>query len=103
MGHIRKNDQVYITTGKDKGKMGKVIRVFPQEERVIVENINIMKKAKRRTQQNQQGGFVEIESAIHVSNVMLFDKKAGKPTRVTFKVGKDGKKQRLSKKTGEVI
>lgn len=100
---IKKNDQVMVIAGKDKGKAGKVLKVFPEEQRVIVENINIMKKAQRRTQENQQGGFLEVESPIHISNVMLLDKKVNKPTRFGVKVLKDGSKVRISKKSEEVI
>ena len=100
---IKKNDQVIVVAGKDKGKTGKVLRVFPKDQRVIVENINMVKKAKRRTQQDQQGGFVEIEVPIHISNVMLMDKKTNKPTRFGVSILKDGSRVRISKKSGEVI
>ncbi len=100
---IKKNDIVYVIAGKDKGKTGKVLRVFPKKNRVIVENINIVKKARRRTQQDQQGGWVEIEAPIHISNVMLLDKKTNKPTRFGVSILKDGTKVRISKKSGEVI
>ena len=70
--HVRKNDVVQVMTGKDKGKNGKVLRVFPKKQRAIVEHINLVKKAQRKTQQNQQGGFVEIEASVHLSNLMLF-------------------------------
>lgn len=103
MLHIRKNDQVVVIAGKDKGKTGKVLRVFPQAKRVVVENINMVKKAQRKTQQNQQGGFVEIEVPVHISNVMLLDKKTNKPTRVGTSVLKDGSKVRISKRSGEAI
>ncbi len=100
---IKKNDIVYVIAGKDKGKTGKVLRVFPKKNRLIVENINIVKKARRRTQQDQQGGWVEIEAPIHISNVMLLDKKTNKPTRFGVSILKDGTKVRISKKSGEVI
>jgi len=100
---IRKNDQVVVIVGKDKGKTGKVLRVFPLEAKAIVENINKVKKAQRRTQQNQKGGFVEIERPIHLSNIMLLDKKTNKPTRFGIKILKDGSRVRVSKESGEVI
>ena len=103
MLHIRKDDQVVIITGKDKGKTGKVLRVFPELSTVLVEHINKYKKAQRKTQQNQKGGFVEIERPIHVSNVMLVDKKTNKPTRFRASILQDGAKVRLSKSSQEVI
>jgi large subunit ribosomal protein L24 len=103
MLHIRKNDQVMVIAGKDKGKTGRVIRIFPQANRALVENINLVKKAKRRTQQDQQGGLVDIEMSIHLSNLMLIDKKTNKPTRYGASLGKDGLKLRVSKKSNEVI
>ena len=100
---IRKNDQVKVIAGKDKGKVGKVIAIFPARNKAIVESINMVKKARRRTQENQEGGFVDIEAPIHLSNIMLIDKKTNKPTRYGISVLKDGRKQRISKKSGEVI
>lgn len=103
MLRIKKNDKVIVIAGKDRGKMGKILRVYPKANRVVVEKINIIKKAKRRTQQDQQGGFVELESPIHVSNVMLVDKKTNQPTRFGISVLKDGTKVRISKKSGEAV
>ena len=103
MLRIKKDDKVVVIVGKDKSKTGKVLRVFPVNERILVEGINIVKKAKRKTQQDQQGGFVEIEAPLHVSNVMLVDKKTNKPTRYGASILKDGTKVRISKKSGEVI
>ena len=100
---IKKNDQVVIIAGKDKGKTGKVLKVIPKTQKAIVENANIVKKAKRKTQQDQQGGFLEIEAPIHLSNLMLLDKKTNKPTRFGISILKDGSKVRISKKSGEVI
>lgn len=100
---IKKNDQVFVIAGKDKGKTGKVLRVFPKDRRVIVENINMVKKARRKTQQDQQGGISEIESPINISNIMLLDKKTNQPTRFSVSILKDGSKVRISKKSGEVI
>ena len=103
MLRIKKNDKVMIITGKDKGKTGKVMRVFPQQEKVVVEKLNIVKKARRKTQQDQQGGFLEIEAPVHISNVMLVDKKTNQPTRFGVNVLKDGTKVRVSKRSGEII
>lgn len=103
MYRIRKNDVVYVTAGKDKGKTGKVLHVLPKKERAVVENINIVKKAQRKTQENQQGGFVEIEAPIHLSNLMVMDKKTNKPSRIGVIVGKDGVKKRISRKSGEAL
>ena len=103
MFRIRKNDQVMVIAGKDKGKTGKVLSVLPSQQRAVVENINLVKKARRRTQQNQQGGFVDIEAPIHLSKIMLMDKKTNKPSRFRVSILKDGSKERISKKSGEVI
>ena len=103
MLRIRKDDQVMVITGSNKGKTGKVLNVFPQVNRVIIEHVNVVKKTQRPTQQNPKGGFVEIEASIHISNVMLIDKKTNKPTRIRSSILKDGSKVRLSAKTGEVI
>lgn len=103
MYRIKKNDQVVVIAGKDKGKSGKVLHVYPQIDRAIVENINMVKKAQRRTQEKQQGGFIEIEAAIHISNLMLADKKGNKPTRLGAMMDKNGGKKRIARKSGEVI
>ncbi|MCK5214908.1 MAG: 50S ribosomal protein L24 [Candidatus Omnitrophica bacterium] len=103
MLRIKKNDKVIVIAGKDKGKIGKVLRVVPAAERIVIEKVNVVKKAKRRTQQDQQGGFVEIESPIHISNVMLVDKKTSQPTRFGVTKLKDGTKVRISKKSGEAF
>ena len=103
MLRIRKDDMVYILSGKDKGKTGKILRVFPQDQKALVEHINMMKKTARKTQQNPQGGFVEREAPIHLSNIMLMDKKTNKPTRFSATFLKDGQKMRVAKKTKEVI
>ncbi|MBJ48492.1 MAG: 50S ribosomal protein L24 [Candidatus Marinimicrobia bacterium] len=94
--NIRKDDLVKIITGRDKGKSGRVIKVFPSKNRLIVEGLNLVKKHERPTQDNQQGGIIEKESSIHRSNVMLMSN--NKPTRVSFKKLDNGKKIRYSKK-----
>ncbi|OGX08227.1 MAG: 50S ribosomal protein L24 [Omnitrophica WOR_2 bacterium GWA2_47_8] len=100
---IRKDDKVIVMTGKDKGKTGKVLHVYPKKERALVEGLNFIKKAKRRTQQDQTGGIVEKEALIHISNLMLVDKKSNKPTRFSVKVLKDGTKERAATLSGETI
>ena len=103
MLRIKKDDQVVVLTGKDKGKTGRVLRVYPDRDRVLVETINKVKKSQRPTQENQKGGFVEIELPIHISNVALIDKKSGRPTRIGVKILKDGSKVRIAKRSGEVV
>ena len=103
MLRIRKDDVVMVVSGKDKGKTGKVMRVFPQDCRALVENINLVKKAKRRTQQDQKGGIVDIEASIHHSNLMVLHKQNNKATRVSVDVLKDGSKTRKAKLSGVAI
>ncbi|MDO4689851.1 MAG: 50S ribosomal protein L24 [Fusobacterium sp.] len=100
--HVKTGDTVYVISGKDRGKTGKVIKVFPKKGKVVVEGINIVKKHMKPSPVNPQGGVVERAAAIFSSKVMLFDEKAGKPTRVSHEV-RDGKKVRISKKSGEII
>ena len=99
---IKKNDKVKVIAGKDKGKEGTVEKVFPSKERVIVKGVNIVKKQQKPTNANPNGGIVEVEAPIHVSNVMLIDPSNNEPTRVGFKI-EDGKKVRVSKKTGKTL
>ncbi len=103
MLRIKKNDLVAVMTGKDKGKKGKVIEVFPLGSRVLIENINLAKKARRRTQQNQQGGIADIEMPVHISNVMLVCKQCNKPTRFKTTILQDKTKIRECKKCGAAI
>lgn len=103
MLRIKKNDRVMVIAGRDRGKIGKVLEVSPDRDRVLVETLNKVKKAQRKTQQNQKGGLVDIEAPIHISNVMLVDKKTNRPTRFKVSILKDGTKVRISKKSGEVI
>jgi len=90
--HVKKDDTVFVITGKDKGKKGRVIAAYPRENRVLIEGVNMVKKHAKPTQQNPQGGILTQEAPIHVSNVMLIDPKSGQPTRVGYKVLEDGKK-----------
>ena len=100
--HVKTGDLVYVISGKDKGKTGKVLKVFPKKGKVVVEGVNMITKHMKPTPINPQGGVVTKEAAIFSSKVMLFDEKAGKPTRVGHKVV-DGKKVRYSKVSGEVL
>ncbi len=101
--HVVKNDTVKILTGKYRGKTGKVLKVFPDQNRLIVEGVNIIKKHTKPSQKNPQGGIIEKESTIHVSNVMVIDPKTNEPTRVGYKFLEDGTKVRISKKSGEML
>ncbi len=101
--HVKKGDTVVVISGKDKGKKGKVLQAMPKDSRVVVEGVNMMTKHQKPTQQMQQGGIVHRESTIHVSNVMIFDKKANQGVRVGYKLLANGEKVRVSKKTGEVL
>ena len=86
MAKIKKNDTVKILVGKDRGKSGKVLSVFPKGGRVLVQGLNLVKKHARRTREDQQGGIIQRESTIHISNLMVVCQKCGKPTRVGFNV-----------------
>lgn len=99
---IKTGDKVQIITGKDKGKVGTVLKTLPNKDRVIVEGLNLVKKHTRPSGMDAQGGIVETEAAIHVSNVSLVDPSNGKPTKVGIRI-EDGKKVRFSKKTGEAL
>jgi len=100
---IRKNDTVLVVTGKDRGKKGKVRFAYPQDERLLVEGINFIKRHTRARGQVRQAGIVEREALIHVSDVMLLCGKCNHPTRVGFRSLKDGKKVRFCHSCGEVI
>lgn len=103
MLRIKRDDKVMVVAGKDKGKAGKVVRVLAAENKLIVENINLVKKAVRKSDQYPNGGFIEIEKPVHLSNVMLVDAKSNKPTRFKVKLLKDGAKLRVGTKSGETI
>jgi large subunit ribosomal protein L24 len=105
---IHKNDTVMVIAGNSRGKTGKVLKVYPEKHRVIVEGVNLMKRHTRPNQKNPQGGIIQREGTIHVSNVMLIDPKTNEVTRVGTKVVKDdttGKKRRMrvAKSTGEMF
>lgn len=102
MNRIKKGDNVVVIAGQNKGKEGKVLEVIPEKSRVIVEGVAIVKKHTKPNAKAPQGGIINQEASIHVSNVSLKDPKSGKATRVGFKVV-DGKKVRVAKKSGEEI
>ena len=99
---IKSGDTVVVISGKDKGKKGKVMQVFPKTDKVLVEGVNVVTKHQKPSKDHPQGGLIKKESAIHNSIVMVYDAKAGKGVRVSFKEV-NGKKVRVSKKTGEQI
>lgn len=103
MLRIKRDDKVLVISGKEKGKTGKVVKVLPKEQRVIVESVNVIKKAVKKSDTYPQGGYIELEKPIHISKLMLVDSKTNKPSRIAAKFLKDGSKIRISKETGEVI
>ena len=102
MQKIRKGDKIVVLSGKDKGRSGEVLSVSPKEETAIVRGINMVKRHQKQTQ-NQEAGVISKEAPIHLSNLAIADPKDGRATRVGFRVEKDGKKVRFSKRTGELI
>ena len=101
---IRRNDTVVVTTGKDNGKRGRVLKVLPVRNRLIVEGVNIIKRhTKPNPQAGQAGGIIEREAPIHISNVMLLNPVSGKGDKVGFKVLEDGRKLRVFRSSGEAI
>jgi large subunit ribosomal protein L24 len=103
MRRIRKNDMVIILAGKDKGKKGKVVRMIPEKNAVIVEQANIVKKHQKPTQKNPTGGITDIEAPINISNVSLLDGKTGKATRFRISEDKNGSRVRVAVRSGTVF
>ena len=101
--HIKKGDTVYVNAGESKGKTGRVLKVLVEKQRAIVEGVNMCKKATKPNAQNPQGGIIEQEAPIHISNLQVLDPKSGKATRVGRKAGANGKLVRYAKKSGEEI
>jgi large subunit ribosomal protein L24 len=99
---IRKGDNVVVMSGRDKGKRGQVMRVIPSEDRAVVSGVNVVKRHQRQTT-TQQAGIVSKEAPIHLSKLAHVDPKTGEPTRVGFKILADGRKVRVTKKSGEVL
>ena len=101
--HVSKGDTVRVMRGDDKGKEGKVLRVFPKTGRVTIEGINIVKKHRKARRAEEQSGIIEMPAPVHHSNVMLLDPKSGHPTRLRARIDEDGTKERLAVKSGESI
>lgn len=102
-GHVRKDDIVKVIAGKDRGKQGKVLRVFPKEGRLTVERVNMIKRHTRPTRQTQQGGIIEREGKLHISNVMLVCSQCSRGVRVGHRFLEDGKKVRICRACDEVL
>ena len=105
---IRKNDTVIVIAGNAKGKTGKVLKMYPEKSRLIVEGVNIIKRHSRPSQRNPQGGITQKEASIHISNVMVLDPKTSKPTRIGMQATTDvttgrRKRMRVAKATGEMF
>jgi large subunit ribosomal protein L24 len=100
---IRRGDKVKVLAGKDKGKSGKVLHVYPVKGRALVEGINLVKKHLRRSQQHPQGAVVSQEASVHLSNLALSDPQSGKPVRFRTATAADGSKSRIASKTQAVI
>ena len=101
--HVTKGDTVRVMRGDDKGKEGKIIRVYPKTGRVTVEGINIVKRHRKARRAEEQSGIVDFPAPIHASNVMLLDPKKGDPTRTRRRIDEDGTKERIAVKSGEAI
>ncbi|HEY6219145.1 MAG TPA: 50S ribosomal protein L24 [Gemmatimonadaceae bacterium] len=101
--HVSKGDTVRVVRGDDKGKEGKIIRVYRKTSRVVVEGVNIVKRHRRARKAEEQSGIVDFPAPIHSSNVMLLDPKSGEPTRIRKKIDDDGTKERISVKSGDAI
>jgi large subunit ribosomal protein L24 len=102
MSNIRKGDNVVVISGSDKGKKGSVLKVFPKENRALVQGVNMVKRHQRQTQ-TQQAGIVSKEAPVQLSNIAHVDPKSGKATRIGLKTLGDGRRVRFAKKSGEVI
>lgn len=103
MNRIKKGDTVVVLQGRDRGKTGKVLQIWPQTDKALVENINLLKHFERRTQQNQTGGIVDRETPVPLSKIAPQCPKCKKPARVSFSIGQDSKKKRLCKRCNETI
>jgi len=99
---VKKGDEVVVITGKYKGKKGKILKVFPEDNKIIVSGVNLVKKHTKPSQISE-GGIITKELPIHISNVAHIDPKTGKPTKIAFKFLEDGSKVRMAKKSGEII
>ncbi len=100
---VAKGDTVRVMRGEDKGKEGKILRVYPKTGRVVVEGVNIVKRHRKARRADEQSGIIDFPAPIHASNVMLLDPKSGDPTRVRARMDEDGTKERISVKSGDPI
>jgi large subunit ribosomal protein L24 len=103
---IKKNDTVMVIAGKgrtQKSNIARVLKVFPEERRILVEGINMVKRHSRPTRRNPKGGVIEKEGSVHISNVMLYCNKCSSATRVGYRILEDGTKVRICKKCGEIL
>jgi len=101
--HIKKGDTVYVLSGEDRGKQGRVLSVDAAKCRAIVEGVNIVSKSTKPSAKYPQGGIIKMEAPVHISNLSLIDPKSGKPTRIGIRVNDKGEKVRYAKKSGEEI
>jgi large subunit ribosomal protein L24 len=101
--HVTKGDTVRVLRGDDKGKEGKIVRVYPKTGRITIEGVNIVKKHRKARRENEQSGIIDMPAPVHASNVMLIDPKSGAPTRVRARIDEDGTKERISVKSGDAI
>jgi large subunit ribosomal protein L24 len=101
--HIKKGDTVYVNAGEDKGKTGRVLKMFIEKQRAVVEGVNLVSKSTKPNAKSPQGGFIKKEAPIHISNLNVLDPKSGKPTRIGRKLNAKGVLVRISKKSGEEI
>ena len=101
--HIKKGDTVYVLSGEDRGKQGRVLSVLVSKQRAIVEGVNVVSKSTKPSAKHPQGGIVKMEAPVHISNLSLLDPKSGKPTRVGVRKNEKGETVRYSKKSGEEI
>ena len=101
--HVTRGDTVRVMRGDDKGKEGKVLRVYPKTGRVTIEGVNIVKKHRKARRENEQSGIIDFPAPVHASNVMLIDPKSGAPTRVRARIDDDGTKERISVKSGDAV
>lgn len=101
--HIKKGDTVYVNTGEYKGQQGRVLEVFPDLNKALVEGVNIVSKHTKPNSENPQGGIIKKEAPVNTSNLMVVDPSSGEPTRIGRKLDKNGKLVRYSKKSGEEI
>ena len=101
--HVSKGDTVRVVRGDDKGKEGKILRVYAKTGRVVVDGVNIVKRHRKARRADEQSGIIDFPAPIHASNVMLLDPKSGEPTRVRKRIDEDGTKERISAKSGDAI